>query len=61
MLLLLIALYLLLGVLVSNVSTTFLAYLACLTAWPAVIIGLGLRARFAPMSAPSRETITARP
>ena len=50
MLLLLIALYLLLGVLVSNACTTFLAYLACLLAWPAVIIGLALSERLAPRS-----------
>ena len=51
--LLLIALYLLLGVLVSNACKTFLAYVACLTAWPLVIIGLGLSERFAP---PRRAT-----
>ena len=44
----LIALYLLFGVLVSNACTSFLSYLACLTAWPLVIIGLGLSERFAP-------------
>jgi hypothetical protein len=46
MLLLLVSLYLLLGVLASQASTTFLSYILCLTAWPLVIFGLALCGRF---------------
>ena len=47
MLLLLVSLYLLLGVLVSNAYTNFAAYAFALTSWPLLILGLGLRGRLA--------------
>lgn len=47
MLLLFIAVYLLLGVLVSNAHTNAAAYAFALTGWPLLIIALGLRSRFA--------------
>ena len=47
MLLLLIAFYLLLGVLVSNAYTSVASYAFALTSWPLLIIGLGLRGRLA--------------
>jgi hypothetical protein len=45
MLLLLVSLYLLLGVLVSNAPANFVSYAFALTSWPLLIIGLGLRSR----------------
>jgi hypothetical protein len=47
MLLLLLSLYFLLGVLVSNAHVSFLSYAFALTSWPVLIIGLGLRSRAA--------------
>ena len=47
MLFLLIALYLLLGVLVSNAHTNVASYAFALTSWPLLIIGLGVRSRLA--------------
>ena len=51
MLLLLISLYLLLGVLVSNAHTGVASYAFALTSWPLLILGLGLRSRWAPRPA----------
>ena len=48
MLLLLVSLYLLLGVLVSNAHTNVASYAFALTSWPLLIIGLALRSRLAP-------------
>jgi len=48
MLLLLVSVYLLLGVLVSNAQVSFAAYAFALTSWPLFIIGLGVRGRLAP-------------
>jgi hypothetical protein len=47
MLLLALSLYLLLGVLVSGAQASFVSYAFALTGWPVLIIGLGLRSRFA--------------
>ena len=47
MLLLLVSLYLLLGVLVSNAHRSVASYAFALTSWPLLIIGLGLRGRLA--------------
>jgi len=47
MLLLLVSLYLLLGVLVSNAHASFVSYAFALTSWPLLIVGLGLRSRLA--------------
>jgi len=47
MLLLLVSLYLLLGVLVSNAHASFVSYAFALTSWPLLIVGLGLRSRIA--------------
>jgi hypothetical protein len=47
MLLLLVSLYLLLGVLVSNAHASVVTYAFALTSWPLFILGLGLRGRFA--------------
>lgn len=46
MLLLALSIYLLLGVIVSNASSTLGSYLVALTAWPALIFFLALRTRF---------------
>jgi hypothetical protein len=54
MLFLAIAIYLLLGVLVSNAQTRFVSYVLALTAWPLLIIGLGLRGRIATRPAQLR-------
>jgi hypothetical protein len=51
MLLLALSFYLLLGVLVSNAQSNFAAYVFALTGWPMLIIGLGLRGRFAAQPA----------
>jgi hypothetical protein len=48
MLLLLVSLYLLLGVLVSNAHTSFASYAFALTSWPFLIIALGVRNRLTP-------------
>jgi hypothetical protein len=45
MLLLALAIYLLLGVLVSNACTSFVSYIFALTGWPLLIIVLGLQSR----------------
>ena len=47
MLLLALALYLLLGVLVSNAHASVVSYAFALIGWPVMIIGLGLRSRVA--------------
>lgn len=47
MLLLLVSLYLLLGVLVSNAHASVAGYAIALTGWPLFILGLGLRSRLA--------------
>ncbi len=47
MLLLLVSLYLLLGVLVSNAQSSFVSYAFALTSWPLLIVGLGWRSRAA--------------
>jgi hypothetical protein len=51
MLFLLVTLYLMLGVLVSNAQGRFASYAFALTSWPLLIIGLGLRSRLAPRPA----------
>lgn len=53
MLLLALSLYLLLGVLVSNAQASFVSYAFALTAWPVMIIGLGLRSRAALATRPA--------
>ncbi|HEY1506525.1 MAG TPA: hypothetical protein VGF92_19640 [Stellaceae bacterium] len=45
MILVLVSIYLLLGVLVSNAQPSFTSYVFALTSWPVLIIGLGLRSR----------------
>jgi hypothetical protein len=54
MALLLFSFYLLLGVFVSNAQTHFVSYVFALTAWPLLIIGLGLRSRIAARPAQLR-------
>jgi hypothetical protein len=39
-------LYLLLGVIASNACRSFASYAMSLTAWPIVLLALGLRGRF---------------
>jgi hypothetical protein len=51
MLLLILSLYLLLGVLVSNAPVSVASYALALTGWPVLIVGLGLRGRFAAQPA----------
>jgi hypothetical protein len=51
MVLVLLSLYLLLGVLVSNAHTSVGSYAFALTSWPLLILGLGLRNRLAPRPA----------
>ena len=51
MTLLFVAIYLLLGVLVSNAHASFTSYAFALTSWPLLIISLGLRSRLAPRPA----------